>query len=390
MIIIESRVARLLWGENILAAQETMLTPELAAEIEQDRALAIQGRLAREQEKRAKQAPLTPKEMRAAQNELSKTIGQWEELITHCERPSYGYQWSDYAKDGWDEFLFGCPWPAGLRDRLAQMLLSYPSHSTVSPEWLARIEATDQRFRKLSMQTTLSKEEMFHLSPAQLPLDPDTQWYCYWQAKDYPDILKGISWAEWFFHHHDPYEFPFLEPEQAQRINPEYVRFSWNAWKAGKYTTHAVDWDDVFRYHRRCCVVTEMDIPWSLRLQAASRHEDWESELKCHPFKGPNRALGNDWQGPVSSIFDLVRRVDGRGMKLRRDFDDAIFDAYVAYPIGATVLHTGHGFGTVVDVNEEFGKIDVELRKNVIATYKIDWVWSRKTLVVVEPKEKVP
>jgi hypothetical protein len=387
MLIIEKRVAEFLWGKAILDAQETVLTPELIDEIQHDRALAIRGRLAREHEKRLQQAPLTPKEKRAAHDELVKIIGKWEELITNCERPSYGYQWSDYAQDGWDEFLFGCPWPAELRDRLAQLLLSYQNHSTVSPEWLARIEATDQRFRNLSMVTALSKEEMFELSPIQLPLDPDTQWYYYWQAKDYPDILKGISWAQWFFNHHDPYEFPFLGSEQAQSVNPEYVRFSWNAWKAGKYAPHAVDWDEMFGYHRRCQAVTELAIPWRQRIQAASQYEDWENELMCHPFKVPARVLCNDWAGPVVSIFDLARRVQERGMKLRRDFGASFSDATDIYPVGSKVVHIERGFGTVVDVNEECGTIDVEWSKNVIATYKIDWVWSRKTLLVLEPKD---
>ena len=251
MIIIETQAAELLWGQAILKAQETALTLELIEEIEQDRALAIQDRLTREQEKRAKQTPLSTKEKRAAHDELVKTIGQWEELITNCERPRYRYQWSDYAQDGWEEFLFGCPWPAGLRDSLAQMLLCYQTHNVISPEWLDRIEATDQRFRNLSMETTLSKEEMFELGPSRLPLDPDSQWYFYRQAKDYPDILKGVSWVEWFFNHHDPYEFPFLEPEQAQSINPRYVRFSWDAWKAGKYAEYSVDWEDVFCHRRQ-------------------------------------------------------------------------------------------------------------------------------------------
>ena len=387
MIIIETRVAQLLWGQEILAAQETVLTPELMAEIEQDRALAIQGRLAREQEKRAKQAPLTPKEKRAAQDELAKTIGRWEELMTNCERPSYGYQWSDYAQDGWDEFLFGCPWPAGLRDRLAHMLLNYQTHSTVSPEWLDRIEATDQRFRNLSMQTALSKEEMFELSSTDLPLDPDTQWYYYWQAKDYPDILKNISWAQWFFNHHDPYEFPFLEPEQTRSVNPEYVRFSWSGWKAGKYAQHAVDWDEVFGHHLRCQAVTEMDIPWWQRIQAASQYKDWESELKRHPFKGPAGVLCNDWAGPVVSIFDLARRVQECGMRFRPDFGAPITDASDTYPVGSKVLHIQHGFGTVVEVNEEHDTIDVELKKNVLVTYDMEWVRSRRTLVVLELKE---
>ena len=241
-----------------MAAQETVFTPTLVQEIEEDRALAIQHRLARALEKRIKQSAPNRKEKLAAHDELAKTIAKWEELITNCERPSYGFQWSDYAFEGWDEFLFGCPWSGENRDRLAQMLLNYQTYSEVSPQWLERIDATDQRPRDISMETPLSKEEMFnHLELGDRPFDPQTQWYYYRQAKDYPDCLREISWSECIFHLHDLFEFPFLEPEAANSINPKFVRFSWHAWKCCAYYAFSqVDWNDMFRFHRKGPVAT--------------------------------------------------------------------------------------------------------------------------------------
>lgn len=389
MIIIDTPAAEALWGPEALAAQETVLTPELLQEIEEDRAMAIQNRLAREHEKRIQQAAPNRKEKQAAQDELLKTIDRWETEITNCERPSYGFQWSDYAFEGWDEFLSGCPWPGGLRDHLAQMLLNYQTHSVVSPQWLDHISATDQRFRDISMETPLSKEEMFdHLRPNQRPFDPQTQWYYYRQAKDYPESLKGISWVEWYFNHHDPYQFALLDQQAAHSINPQYVRFSWRAWKAGKYAEHSqVDWANVFQYHRQGLVVTKADVEsWQYAGHVAHTDTRWYSHLIGEQFLGPERLFCNDWGEPVTSVFYLARQIQLRARKRWALPDDLMHAENSPLTQGTRVFHLGHGLGTVLEMSQEEDTIVVSTDKYGIKTYRLSYVLMHKFLFVVEPR----
>lgn len=389
MIIIETLAAEALWGPQALAAQETVLTTALVQEIEEDRALAIQHRLARAHEKRIKQPAPKRKEKLAAQDELAKTIVKWEELITNCERPSYGFQWSDYAFEGWDEFLFGCPWPGGDRDRLAQMLLNYQTHSEVSPQWLERIEATDQRFRDISMETPLSKEEMFdHLGPWYRPFDPQTQWYYYRQAKDYPECLIGISWAEWHFNHHDPYQFALLDQQAAHSINPQYVRFSWHAWKSGKYDAFTqVDWAHLFQYHRQGLVVTKADMEsWQFAGHVAHTDTRWYSHLIGQQFLGPERLFCNEWAEPVTRIFDLARQIQLRARKQRGLPDHLVPDVNSPLSKGALVFQLRHGLGTVLETSQEEDTVVVSTENHGIKTYRLSYVLTHKLIFVVETK----
>jgi hypothetical protein len=214
MLILNKAFAVAQWGDQLLQRDIVQLDDLAAEALLTHRRNAIALRLKQKQ----KQLQLERDHSKPTTlNKLWKVVGYWEDEVDGCDSQNFKWTNSLWYEKGLTE-LYDHDQPAGMRASLAYCLERL--HPENFDEALQiRIDAADQRYRRLTMASALSFSDLVH----DVPLDPETEWYYYRQPFDYSPKVIAMGIAQWMFARWHILDFLYEEIDPTA-INPDYVR----------------------------------------------------------------------------------------------------------------------------------------------------------------------
>lgn len=215
------------WGERLLDRDMQTLNAQGEAELHMQRRRAIAERM----NVTERRLSLYPAPQR--QTKLSEAVQWWEVEVADCAQ--YGLAWTNtfwYEKRCLDWIAYCHDAPGHTREILAHRLMCVPPD-----EWtdalIRRIEVADQCYRSMTRPSDLSFADLIDFEV----LDPETEWYHFWQPLDYPAELGALNCAQWKFAKRSLGDF-LSDRSCFQAINPDYMRLLSPRFVAGMDVLH--------------------------------------------------------------------------------------------------------------------------------------------------------